>query len=658
MKYLVERDKDMKIAGNVLLSVLCAYILLFNQIAYSNAKLPRLISDGMVLQRDTKVKIWGWAATGESVSVKLQNQKVVTTTKSNGKWMVTLAPLKAGGPYTMVVSASNQITVKDILVGDVWICSGQSNMVLPMERVKERYADVIAHSVNTEIRQFNIETHYNFTGPQDDIPTGSWESADSRTVLHFTAVGYFFAKSLYEKHHVPIGLIKVCVGGSPAEAWLSEDALQMFPVYLEEAIKCKDSVYVNQIRNKDNLRSSEWYTSLRKNDQGYTEGKIPWSDTTYNDSSWETMIVPSYWKDGVLGPVNGVVWFRKEINVPATMIGKPIKLTLGRIVDSDSVYVNGVFVGTTSYQYPPRRYEIPAGILKAGKNLIVVRVISAIGSGGFVKDKMYQLSDGDQFIDLRGEWKYKLGTTATFLEGPTFFHYKPLGLFNGMIAPLLNHKMKGVIWYQGEANADRAIEYRKLFPALIKNWRAKWHEGDFPFLYVQLANFMEFKNQPVESNWAELRESQRKTLALPKTGMVVSIDLGEWNDIHPENKEDVGNRLALVARTIAYRDKKVVSSGPLYKSMKIRNDKIILSFTNTGSGLMIKGGGELKHFAIAGRDKKFVWAKALIDGNSVMVWSTEVKHPVIVRYAWADNPKGANLFNIEGLPASPFRTGE
>jgi sialate O-acetylesterase len=340
------------------------------------------------------------------------------------------------------------------------------------------------------------------------------------------------------------------------------------------------------------------------------------------------------------------------------MIGKPAKLTLGRIVDSDSVYVNGSFVGTTSYQYPPRRYEIPPGTLKPGKNLIVVRVINVFGSGGFVKDKMYQISDSDQIVDLRGDWKYRLGTTANSLEGPTFFNYKPLGLFNGMIAPILNHKIKGVIWYQGESNTERAIEYRKLFPALIKNWRAKWNEENFPFLYVQLANFMESKNQPVESNWAELRESQRRALALPKTGMAVSVDLGEWNDIHPENKEDVGKRLALAARVVAYGDKEVVSSGPLYKSMKIRNGKIIISFTNIGSGLMIKGGGELKHFAIASKDKKFVWAKALIDGNSVVVWNTEIKHPVVVRYAWGDNPEGANLFNNEGLPASPFQTGE
>jgi len=275
-----------------------------------------------------------------------------------------------------------------------------------------------------------------------------------------------------------------------------------------------------------------------------------------------------------------------------------------------------------------------------------------------LKDKPYKLVAGGQEIDLTGEWQYKLGAVMEPLLPPTFIRWKPLGLYNGMIVPLLNYRIKGVIWYQGEANTRNPFEYRQLFPAMINNWREKWNQGDFPFLYVQLANFMPASPQPSESNWAELREAQLKTLSVPNTGMAIAVDIGEWNDIHPLNKEDVGRRLALAAQKVAYGDNQVVYSGPIYQSMKIKGNKIIISFTNVGSGLIAKGGGELKHFAIADADKKFVWAKAKIQGNKVVVWNDAISNPVAVRYAWANNPEGANLYNKEGLPTSPFRTDE
>jgi sialate O-acetylesterase len=271
-------------------------------------------------------------------------------------------------------------------------------------------------------------------------------------------------------------------------------------------------------------------------------------------------------------------------------------------------------------------------------------------------DKPYQLTTATDTIELKGNWKYKVGAVMPALPAATFVRWKPGGLYNAMIAPLLNYSIKGVIWYQGEANTNKATEYQKLFPALIKDWRQQWKQGDFPFLYVQLPNFMETKSQPSESEWAQLRESQLKTLSIPNTGMAITIDLGEWNDIHPSNKEDVGKRLALVAESVAYKEKNIVYSGPLYQSMKIENNRIILSFTNVGSGLTAKGNTELKYFSIAGTDKKFVRAKAIIQNNKVIVWNDAVKDPVVVRYAWADNPEGANLYNKEGLPASPFTT--
>jgi sialate O-acetylesterase len=359
-----------------------------------------------------------------------------------------------------------------------------------------------------------------------------------------------------------------------------------------------------------------------------------------------------------------VVWFRKEIDLPASAAGAAAKLFMGRIVDADQVYVNGVQVGNITYQYPPRRYEVKPGILKEGKNLVVVRVTNTAGKGGFVPDKPYYLAVGDKKIDLKGEWQYKVGDV--FIPGrsggggggPISQQNIPTALYNAMIAPFINYPIKGILWYQGEANTGKAEEYAKLLPALAYDLRNKFNDPSLPFIYVQLPGFMEMQYVPSESQWATLRESQLLTLSVPNSAMVVAIDLGEWNDIHPLNKKLVGERLALAARKLAYGENNLVSSGPLYQSATIEGNKIRINFTNTGSGLMVKTDNEdeLTYFAIAGADKKFVWAKAKIENNTVVVWSDDVTQPMYVRYAWADNPDGANLYNKEGLPASPFRT--
>lgn len=623
--------------------------------SYAEVKLPRLISDGMVLQQNTKVRVWGWAKTGEAITLQFNSQIYTTTTNIDGKWLIIVPTPKAGGPYEMVISGENHLKIKDILIGEVWVCSGQSNMVLPIERVKEKYADIIAKTNNPLIRHFFIPTLYNFYKPLEDLPAGRWEAATPENILKFTATGYFFAKDLFEKYHVPIGLINASVGGTPVESWISEEGLKPFPKYRSIVEQMKDSSYINRVRKKEATNTSQWYAKLRKNDIGMNEPK-KWFETDYDASLWATMTLPDFWENAGLRSTNGVVWFRKEIEVPESMAGKPAKLFLGRIVDSDSVYVNGRFVGSIGYQYPPRRYTIAKNVLKPGKNILVVRVINVSGIGGFIKDKPYEIKVEDETINLKGIWQYKLGAASEPLPAPTFFQYKPIGLFNSMIAPLTNYAIKGVIWYQGEANVPHPNDYQQLFSAMIQNWRQKWNQGNFPFLYVQLANFLESRPEPSESLWAALREAQLQTLDVPATGMAVIIDMGEWNDIHPLNKEDVGKRLALIAEKTAYHDKNVVFSGPTYQSMRTKKGKIIISFSNTGGGLIVKGGTELKHFAIAGADKKFVWAKTKIKGNTVEVWNDTILNPVAVRYAWADNPDTANLYNQEGLPASPFRT--
>lgn len=619
-------------------------------------KLPKLISDGMVLQREIDLKIWGWAAPQEKVEINFMDETYQATANEAGDWEIKIAPLKAGGPYNMVISASNTINVNNILVGDVWLCSGQSNMELPMRRVIPLYAEEIKNANNDFIRYFEVPKIYNFKVAKKDLSGGQWQKTTPENVLNFPAVAYFFAKDLYEKYKIPIGLISSALGGSPAESWISEEALKKFPEHYQEAQRFKDDGLIEQIEQDDNTRIQAWYRTSSEKDKGH-QGPVKWHDPALNTQDWKSMEIPGYWADTELGAVNGVVWFRKEIEIPAELAGKPAKLELGRIVDADSAFVNGKFVGRTGYQYPPRWYTIPEGVLKEGKNTIAVRIISERGEGGFVLDKPYELIVGDQTIDLKGQWHYKLGVAMEPLESQTFVRWKPVGLYNAMIAPLINYGIKGVIWYQGESNASRKPEeYTALLTTLIKDWRSKWNQDKFPFLIVQLANFMEAKDMPTESDWALLREAQRKTLELPNTAMAVAIDLGEWNDIHPLNKKDVGERLALAAQKVAYGED-IVYSGPSYKSMKVKGNKIIITFENIGSGLETKG-GPLKHFAIAGADKQFMWANAKIEGDKVIVWSDKVANPVAVRYAWADNPEGANLYNKEGLPASPFTTEE
>ena len=631
------------------------FLIIISITSFGQVKLPKLISDGMVLQRNSELKIWGWASAGEKISIQFIDKNYNTTTDNKGDWSVTIPAHKAGGPYEMNIKANNSITIHDIMIGDVWVCSGQSNMELPMKRVSWNYPGEIEHSANKYIRQFLVPDKYDFNQPENNFSNGAWKSASPENTPDFSAAAYFFAKEIYNKYKVPVGLINSALGGSPVESWISADALKKFPKYYNEALMFRDSTLIKKIEDADNARSHAWYTLLSQIDKGYKDPQHIWYDPSLNDSDWPSMKIPGYWDNTELRNKNGVVWFRKKVDIPSSMAGKSAKLILGRIVDADSAFVNGKFVGTVGYQYPPRRYDVPAGILKAGENTIVVRVISNIGVAGFVPDKEYDLIVGNDSIDIKGEWKYRLGAEMPPLEGQTFIRWKPMGLYNAMIAPLLNYQIKGAIWYQGESNAGRPWDYRELFTTMINDWREKWNEGNFPFLYVQLPNYGEAKSEPSESGWALLQEAQLKTLSVPNTAMAVTIDIGEWNDIHPLDKKDVGKRLFLGAEKVAYGDENVVYSGPIYKSMKVEGNKIVLSFTNTGAGLISKG-GELKTFAIAGADKHFVWAKAKIEGDKVVVWSDKIPNPAAVRYAWADNPAGANLYNKDGLPASPFRT--
>ncbi|WP_207420505.1 sialate O-acetylesterase [Desertivirga brevis] len=643
--------------------VLAQFFLFFSclSIVQSNAqiRLPRLVADSMVLQRDMPLKIWGWASPGEKVSVNFNKRSISTVAGAEGKWLVKLPAMKAGGPYEMRLQGKNTIILKGILLGDVWLCAGQSNMVHQMGIHNVRYAEDIEKANFPEIRQFLVPTMASLSGTKDDFQKGSWKWANSQSVNDFSAVAYFFARNIYNKHRVPIGIINSSYGGTPIEAWTSEEGLKQFGALAATIARNKDTSYI-QDRQRAAVSASQ--KPDPEPDKGMAEA-VKWFESSYVPKNWQNINIPGYWEDQGVRDLNGVVWYRKEIEVPASMAGKEAKLFMGRIVDADIAYINGKQVGSTSYMYPQRRYLVPAGVLKPGRNILVIRVQNNAGKGGFVPDKPYSLMVGNWQIDLKGDWLYKVGKVfrpqrGGVGPGPIAEQNQPTALYNAMIAPFTNYALKGVLWYQGESNTGKPEEYEKLLPALISDWRQKFSSPKLPFYYVQLPNFSDASYLPTESSWAIVREASLKTLSIPNTGMAVTIDLGEWNDIHPDNKKDVGERLALIARRLNYGEKNLVHSGPLYESSRVEGNKMIISFRNVGSGLISIDGEELSQFAIAGEDKKFVWAKAKIVGTTVHVWSEEVPEPKFVRYAWADNPVFPNLYNIEKLPASPFRTTE
>ncbi|MCQ4139342.1 sialate O-acetylesterase [Chryseobacterium sp. EO14] len=632
--------KNIKIL-TFLLCICCT--LLFE----AKIKLPALVSDGMILQRNQKLNIWGKADANEKVEVKFLNKNYKTTADQNGNWKILLPEQKAGGPYTMTI---NEITLKDILIGDVWLASGQSNMELPMRRLTPLYSDEIKNANNQNIRFFTVPQKYNFKSPQTELEGGKWEATNPQTILNFSGVAYFFAKNVSEKNKVPVGIIHSSLGGSPIQAWMDENSLKKYPEYLDEAKKWQNDELIKSTESSEQALSKAWYTELDQSDIGLNQH---WESFDLNDSEWKTMKIPGSWEDKE-GSFEGSVWFRKEIILTKNQAGKAAFLNLGRIKDADVTYINGTKVGNVTYEYPPRWYDVPAGILKEGKNIIAVRISNGSGKGQFIADKPYYLEIDGQKIDLKSEWKYKIGAKmGKMAPGTTFIRWKPTGLYNAMINPLINYNITGAIWYQGESNTGKPKEYSDLLTTMIADWRNKFNNKEMPFITVQLANFMEAKAQPVESNWAELRDQQRKvSLQVPNAGLAVIIDIGEWNDIHPLNKKTVGDRLALQAMKLAY-GKNIVADGPVYQSMKIDGNKIVLSFKNGTDDFAPVV--ELKGFAIKNAGGNWSWAKAKIQGKTIVVWNDSVTDPVAVRYDWADNPDG-NLKNKTGLPASPFTT--
>ena len=508
----------------------------------AKVKLPALISDGMVLQREQPVKIWGTADAGESVRVTFMKKKYAATADNNGHWSVTLPSMKAGGPYLMRI---NDIKLNDILIGDVWLCSGQSNMELPVSRVTDMFATEINEYSNERIRQIIIPKVYNFHAPQETLSATSWKPMTQENVMNFSALAYFFAKEMYEKTKVPVGIINSSWGGTPIEAWISEEGLKEFPIYINDKRLYEDDAYCAHIKKLEGESFYRWNLSLYRSDAGLHE-KTPWYASNYDDSNWQTVNMFSRtWGNDGLNPIAGSHWLRQNVEIPQTWNNKEVTLRLGCIIDADSVYVNGTFAGTTGYQYPPRIYRIPAGILKPGVNNITVRIISNGGQPEFVQEKPYKLICDDESINLKEEWKYRLGTPMPSAPNMMFFCYKPVCLYNTMIAPLQHYTLRGTVWYQGESNVSRRNEYATLLTAMMADWRRTFSQPELPFYIVELADYLSKEDISGRKAWAEMRLEQAKAAqTTPNAFLIRNNDLGEWNDIHPLDKKTLGRRVA------------------------------------------------------------------------------------------------------------------
>lgn len=616
-------------------------------------KLSGIYSDGMVLQRNAKVALHGQCeGGGQTVRVVFRGVTCCADADPGGNWEVTLEGLEPGGPDELVITAGDEeLVLRDVWVGDVWVLAGQSNMELPVRRTLDLLAEEVRGLDLPMIRQFAVPQSYDFHGPREDLDGGAWIPATPEGLLGFSAAGFFFAQEIHERYGVPIGLIQTAVGGTPIEAWMSEPTLRRIGGYEATLEQCKDDAYVRDTRQRDEERNDRWYARLNEADAGLREG---WHQAEGDASGWSEFEVPGSWAESELESLRGAVWFRKEIEVPAAMTEGDAQLALGTIVDADDTYVNGVLVGNTGYMYPPRRYTVPQGVLKPGRNTLAVRVITTHNTGSFIRDMPYKLKAGGHELDLSGPWKYRVGAVTEPLETQTFFHYKPAGNFNGMIAPLRRYPIAGVLWYQGESNTGRPAGYTELFRDMVRDWREVWGIGEFPVIAVQLANFGPEGEQ--YTDWAELREEQRKGLAVPRTALATAIDLGEYNDLHPQDKKTLGQRLALCARRLAYGEAELVASGPLFARMEREGEALRLHFTEVGGGLTTRDGNALQGFGICGPDGAFVSAEAVIDGDAVVVRHEQLPRPVHARYAWSNNPAQANLVNREGLPAFPFTT--
>lgn len=663
----------------------------------------KVYGDHMVLQCDRPIRISGTAAPGESVKVTIGDNSAYATAGDDGEWTAELPAMKAGmQPYSMVVTGKEGtpgVSFEDVLIGEVWLASGQSNMEMPVYSGRQFWNSAngkaeVAAADHPGIRLFNTCQRRSVSPgvEQKEIAGPGWVVCSPETVGPFSALGYYFARQLHKDLNVPVGVINSSWGGTPIQSWISEAGYrsanrtgELAKIESSRKPSKEQEAKIAALKKKAKIAFDAWEKRFYAFDPAATAAAQAWKNPGFDDSGWQSEEVPS----SPAADFDGIFWYRRTVTVPAEWAGKELTLSLGAIDDCDETFFNGEKVGATGTSTPnywsvPRVYKIPGKLVKAGANTIAVRVADMYSNGGMAgPEPLFYLqlgNDKNDRIRLNGAWKYKvefkidtqkLGTRPTppnDLSLTQNHPYFPATLYNSMIAPWTVYPIRGVIWYQGESNAGAYEEYMKLHPLLIQDWRNKWNNPEMPFLFIQLAAFERhspakpgpadfWKNrQPSDSSWPKLREVQTATLAIPNTGMAVAIDVGNPFDIHPADKQTLGYRLGKEAERICYGSK-AISAGPLYERMTVEGNKVRLFFKNTGSGLVARDGAPTS-FAIAGKDGNFVWADAKIDGDTVLVWSDKVKEPVEVRYAWAGYPGNANLYNKEGFPASPFRTAK
>jgi sialate O-acetylesterase len=623
-----------------------------------------LFSDHMVVQRDRPALIWGSAAAHATVTITLADAGITAQADAAGAWRAHLPAMPAGGSHTLRIASGNEnIILRDVLIGDVWLCAGQSNMEWPLQQSSDGAAATAAATC-PRLRLFSVPRAVGDTATSVALQ-GAWKECTPETAASFSAVGYFFARAVQEQLDVPIGLINNAVGGSSAQAWTPLSYLEERPATAGLAIALRAALAAHPETQNLISKGVQMFGEVTYHKDTGNEGVAQgFADPAHDMAAWQPMPVPSYWQQhGLL--INGAVWFRRTVTVPPRWHGRALRLQLGAVDDFDVTYFNGVEVGAApkddANAYARLRdYRIAPELVREGENVIAVRVFDHFGNGGLCGKREHlrlccEEAPAD-FIPLEGTWHYRVERAIPLpAASPLNALSCPSGLYNGMLAPLLPFAICGVIWYQGESNGSDGWQYRVLLPTMIQAWRDAWGQGDFPFLIVQLANFQQAPIEPCNDNWAELREAQTYTArTVANAAQAIAIDIGDADDIHPRNKCEVGRRLALLALKRVY-GRACVDQGPAFQSMIIADGCARLQFSHCAEGLTTQDGLPPRSFAIAGADRKFKWAAARIDGTTVLVSHPDVPAPVAVRYAWAANPQ-SNLCNFHGLPAEPFRT--
>ena len=644
---------------------ICMAVALWGCTGVLQAKvvLPSVFTDNMVLQQKTDITFYGDATKNKQLTVKTgwNGKEYHTEADGQGKWSLKIPTPAAGGPYEITFSDGKKLQLKNVMIGEVWFCSGQSNMEMPVAGWGKvmNYEQEIAEAAYPAIRLFQVKKNTSLAPLKEVESTlGGWQECSSATVPEFSALAYFYARALWKELNVPIGVIDCTWGGTPAEAWMNHETLRQVMGFREEMDKLERLGFdPNRMEQAYSEERAHWQSLFTEKDKGMENGKLCWTAPSLSEEDWQTISLPGYWEGKGLKDFDGIIWFRRSLEIPAEWAGKPLTLRLGMIDDEDITYFNGVEIARGAGYMTPRTYTIPAKLVKAGKAVLAVRVSDFGGEGGIhgKAEELYVEADGKR-ISLAGDWKYRIGLSLKGFPpapvSPIQSSSYPTVLFNAMVKPWTAFPIKGVIWYQGEANVGRSEQYGDLFPALITDWRRQWR-SDFPFYFVQLANFMESKKIQPDSEWAALREAQTKALKLDQVGMAVTIDIGLADDIHPKNKQEVGRRLALVALAGSY-GKNVSSSAPVFQNYIIKGNKMELDFGQKQDGFQIKG-TTLKGFTIAGPDRVFYPAEAMVHDGKIILSSTEVPAPLAARYGWADNPD-CNLYGENGLPVAPFRT--